>query len=254
MDFARAAIIVWAFYIGIRFVRYAISASSSSTPREAPQHAGDLSERHRIQRADEERERKAAQPRYAVALIAFCTAGAVLAGVVSALIAYAVLCLALVGRAVADQIAEERAPRRRSALIGRARRVDAILFTWMALAGVASLVLVPWFLDEAYRVAAGVVALCVLAMLGIAWRIATAPPLLFGEDIEAEEVVDRETRTIRTGNACAIALAPVFVFLCFVGGDWRLALAVLLVCVGISAWKSVYSRGLSRTPLASCLD
>lgn len=251
MDSTRAGIIAFALYTGIIFVKSALSASSSPKYHEARPHGGDQSEQDRIQRADDERERKGALPRYGVAVIAFCIAGALLAGIVSPVIAYAILCLAIVGRAVADQMAEERAPRRRSALIGRVRRVDPVLVTWMALAGVASLVLVPWLLDGAYRVATGAVALCVLTMLGIAWRIASAPPLLFGNDIEAEQVVDRETRAIRTGNACVIALAAVFFFMVFVGEELRFALPVVLVSVGLFAWKSIYSRHLSRIPLTS---
>ena len=251
MDLPRATIIASALYTGIIFVRSALSASSSAKYYAVQHYGGNLSEQDRIQRADDERERKSALPRYAVAFVAISAAGALLAGLVSPVIAYAILCLAIVGRAVADQIAEERAPRRRSALIGRDRRVDPVLVTWTALAGAASLVLVPWLLDETYRLATGVVALCVLTMLGIAWRIASAPPLLFGSDIEAEEVVDRETRAVRTGNACVIALAAVFMFMAFVGEELRFALPVVLVLVGLFAWKSIYSRRLSHARLTS---
>ena len=251
MDATRVAITVFALYTGVSFTRYAREAAAPAEHEGTREHGHDGSEQDRIQRADEERERKGAAPRYAVAIIAFCMAGALLAGLVSSVIAYAVLCLAIAGRAVADQIAEERAPRRRSALIGRARRVDPVLFTWMALAAAASLVLVPWLLGGPYRAATGVVALCVLLMLGIAWRIASAPPLLFGSDIEAEEIVDRETRAIRTGNACLSALAAVFAFMAFVGEELRFALPVVLVLVGLFAWKLIYSRRLSRAPLTS---
>lgn len=232
-------------------MRYARSASSPSKHGTTPQHAVEASEQNRIERADGERERKDVRARYAVALVAFCMAGALFAHIVSIAIAYAVLCLALVVRAVADQIAEERAPRRRAALLGRIRRVDPILAAWMALAGAASLALVPWLESDAYRVSTGVVAFCVLVMLGIAWRIASAPPLLFGSDVEAEEVVDRETRAIRTGNTCVLALGAVFFFMAFVGADVRFSLAVVIVLLGLWAWKSVYSRHLSRTPLTS---
>lgn len=242
MDFLRVLVIAWALYCGVTFVRSAISA---------PSREGEGSERSPIQRADADRERKDANARYAGAIIALCMAGALAAHVVSLVIAYAVLCLVFAGRSAADQIAEERAPRRRSALIGRSRMMDPILVTWMVLAGLASLVLIPWFQSDAYRVATGVVALCVLVMLGIAWRIASAPPLLLGSDIEAEEAVDRETRAIRTGNACFSALAAVFFFMAFVGEPAPFALAVVLLFFGLVAWKSLYVRHLSRTPLVS---
>lgn len=251
MDASRVAMVVMELYMGIVFVRSARAASSPSTHRESPQPAVEASEQNRIERADGERERKDVRARYAVAVIAFCMAAALLANLVSIAIGYAIFCLAVVGRAVADQLAEERAPRRRSALLGRVRRVDPVLVAWMALAGAASLVLVPWIMNGAYRASAGVVAFCVLVMLGIAWRIASAPPLLFGSDIEAEEAVDRETRAIRTGNTCVIALAAVWMFMAFAGEELRFAIPVTLVIVALFAWKKIYAHRLSHAPLTS---
>ncbi|MEO6835578.1 MAG: hypothetical protein ABI231_06690 [Candidatus Tumulicola sp.] len=155
-------------------------------------------------------------------------------------------------RIVQVQIAEERAPRRRSVLLGRSRRVDPVLATWIGLTALYSLLLIPWILDDVYRGVAIIVAACVVTMVVVAWRIATAPPLLFGNDLEAEQVVDRETRANRTGTTCFFANVTVFVFIGFVWGPAIPEMAALaLVWVGLLVWKSLYARHLSRTPLAS---
>jgi hypothetical protein len=253
-----------AFFTGVLFLRFAISANSRFTLRDALQATGTESGQSRIQRADENRERVSPVARYVVSAVAFIVGAALLAHVVTPALAYAVLCLVLAARAVADQVAEERAPRRRSAVLGRARGIDPVLLTWIALTGASALALVPWLLDPAYRFAAVIAAGCVLTMLWLAWRIASAPPLLFGNDLQAEQVVDRETRAIRTGKTCFLTLCAVTVFTSFVGLPFHfvvygityhginvLAPALLVLCAALWMWKSFYVRHLTRTPLAA---
>ena len=241
----------FALTVGVAFLRFGLQAAGESRTR-AALLAEDDAIGDRIQRADVNRERKSPLPRYAVSAVGFLTAGAVLARILPPAVAYAIVCLSLVGRCVADQIAEERAPRRRSAVLGRSRSLDPVLMTWIALTAASSLLLVPWLLDPPYRIAALLVAVCVLTMVGVAWRVASAPPLLFGNDLEAEQVVDRETRAIRTGNSCVLTVGTVLVFVAFLGGAMDnhyagAALAALAaVCVVIFAWKSIYARQLSR--------
>lgn len=195
--------------------------------------------------------------RYAVSALGFVMAGALLAHLVTPAVAYALLCLAMVGRCVADQVVEERVPRRRSAMLGRSRSIDPVLLIWIVLTGASAFELIPWLLEPAYRIAAVIVAVCVLIMVVVAWRIASAPPLLFGNDLAAEQVVDRETRTLRTGNACFLAIATVFVFNAFVGGqqgfiDHRFTIwGLLLLCAALFVWKRIYARHLTRSPLTS---
>ncbi|MBV9270913.1 MAG: hypothetical protein JO165_07465, partial [Candidatus Eremiobacteraeota bacterium] len=118
-------------------------------------------------------------------------------------------------------------------------------------------VLIPWLLNDSYRIAAAFVTVCVLIMVFVAWRIASAPPLLFGDDLAAEQVVDRETRAIRTGNTCFLTVGSVAIFVGFIGGqqgfiDHRFVVWTLqLLWIGLLAWKSIYARRLSRTPLAT---
>ncbi len=240
------AMAVWG---GIWFLRSAMSAGSRAGSSGTVEPGSDGCGQSRIERADNARERIPAVPRYILAGVSFGTACALLANVVPPTVAYAILCLALAARCVIDQIAEERATRRRSAVLGRSRRVDRVLLIWMALAAVSTLFLIPLILAQADRVAAIVVTGCAAAMVAVAWRIATAPPLLLGDDLEAEQIVDRETRATRTGMACFFAVATSAVFLGFNGS--AVAPAFLLLGFGLAAWMLLYARRLGRTPLVS---
>jgi uncharacterized membrane protein YqjE len=245
----NGAVVVAALYGGVVYLRSAISESSS---HEALQRGSELSQQDRIQHADDERERPSAISRYIVAGVCFGTACTLLVRAIPPIVGYAIVCLAYVAQIVQAQIAEERAPRRRSVLLGRSRRVNSVLATWIGLAAVYSLLLIPWVLDDAYRGVAILVGACVVTMLVVAWRIATSPPLLFGNDLEAEQVVDRETRAIRTGKTCFFAIVTVFVFIGFAyGPSIPGAAALLLVPAGLAAWTRIYARRLSRTPLTS---
>ena len=239
---------------GALFLRFALSAGVRSTTDHALERGSKASRQSRIERADHNRERVSPLARYIVSLVGFGMAVALLTRLITPAAAYAILCLALVGRCVADQIVEERTPRRRSALIGRSRSIDPVLVMWMGLTGAASLALVPWLLNDAYRIAGGVVMVCVLTMVVVAWRIASAPPLLFGNDLEAEQVVDRETRAIRTGNVCVLTVGTVGAFVAFIGGqhgffDHRFIVwAVMFLWAGLLAWKSIYARTFHKRP------
>ena len=249
MGVERWFVFAWAVLVGIHFLRWGIEAASERGTGDDPRSAHDGSERERIRRADDARELRSPVARYAVAGLGFAMAGALLAGVVPAAVAYALLCLALVGRCIADQIAEERAPRRRSTVLGRSRRLDPVLMVWIVLAVGSSLSVVPYVLGGPDRTTALVVAACVVVMAIVAWRIASAPPLLSGDDLEAEQIVDRETRALRTGNTCVVMVATSSTFI-GLEGDFRMP-ATLTVFVAIFIWKSLYARQLSRTPIAS---
>ncbi len=256
MDLESAVVCAFALLCGIVYLRSALAARSADGAAACEPPAG-VRTQQRLQRADHARTRTAAFPRYAVACVAFATAGCLLAHLIPAAVAYAVLCLAMVTRAVADQISEERAPRRRAAVLGRSRGVDYVLLTWIALTAASAFFLFPYVVSGSDRLSAIVVALCVAAMAFVAWRIASAPPLLFGDDLEAEQNVDRATRATRTGLTCVLAVGTVFVFASFVEGPPSvnrvrigIILGAVVVWAGIWLWQSLYSRRLSRAPLA----
>lgn len=254
--FLRGFVAAFALVAGVMFLRFAVDAQSEA--RDSSECDDEPSGKDRLRRADDARERISALPRYAVSGVGFGIAILVFAHIVSPAVGYAIVCLSLAIRAVADLVSEEHAPRRHSALLGRARNIDAVLLAWIAMAAVSALSLIPYVLEGADRVAAILVCACVAAMLLVAWRIASAPPLLAGDDLDAEQVVDRETRATRTGNACFLAIAAVAVFNGFTGpveasatSHFSIVVATFVVAAGLLVWKSAYARRLSRTPLAS---
>ena len=242
-----------ALYGGIRFLWWGIDASrEQSTVANAD--APVSPELDRLKRADAERERRSPAARYVISAVCFAAAAGVVSHLLTPAIAYVFILAALAARSIADQIAEERAPRRRSALLLRSRRVDPILMIWIGLAALSSLVLLPGILSEANRATAILVALCVVGMIFVAGRIATAPPLLAGEDLEAEEIVDRETRTIRTGNICVLSVGAVMAFIFFIDPAALPSIIYpvsMVAWIGLVVWKALYARHLSRTSLVS---
>lgn len=234
---------------GIFMIRSAISARSRAELTEMPRSGNEESEQRRIKRADDARERVPAMPHYILAGLSFGTACVLLANVVPPTVAYALLCLVLAGRSIVDQVAEERASRRRSTILGRSRRVDPVLLIWIVLAALSALLLVPWALARTDRFAAIIVTACAATMVAVAWRIANAPPLLLGNDLEAEQIVDRETRAIRTGKVCFFAIAASAMFLSFGGSS--VASAIMILGLGLFIWVRWYAYRLSRTPLES---
>jgi len=247
----------YGFVVGVRYFASAIAVRTSSAPSNSAGSGDDRSDRTRIERADGYRERISPLARYIVSAVGFVMMAAVLTHLITPPVAYAFLCLAMAGRSLADQIVEEQTPRRRSTVIGRSRSIDPVLIIWIGLTGVSSFFLIPWLFDNAYLAAAIVVMLCVATMLVVAWRIASAPPLLFGKDLEAETVVDRETRVLRTGNACLLTIVAVTLFIAFMGGQqgfidhrfevWGLQASALTLFI----WARLYARHLASTRLTS---
>lgn len=253
-NFERLFVAIFGLITGVMFLRFGLAAQSEA--RSPSDCEVETSGQSRLKRADDARERISPLARFAVSVAGFGTAIVVFAHVVSPAVGYAIICLSLAIRAVADLVSEENAPRRRSALLGRIRGVDPVLLVWITIAAVSSLSLLPYVITGTDRVAAVLVSACVAAILVVAWRIASAPPLLAGDDLDAEQVVDRETRATRTGNACFLAIAAVAVFNGYTNpaeaGAFRFPIvtATLLVAFGVFVWKSIYARRLSRTPLA----
>lgn len=245
------------FVVGVRYLLSAISATKRRRVENALQNNGDPSDRSRVERADDNRERVSPLARYIASGVGFLMMGAVLGHLVTPAVAYAFVALAMAGRSLGDQIVEEQTPRRRSAMIGRSRSIDSLLVIWIALTAASSLLLIPWLVYSAYRLAAIVVLVCVLIMVVAAWRIASAPPLLFGKDLAAEEAVDRETRALRTGNACFLTIVTVMAFIAFMGGQQgfivhRFEVYVLESCaMALFLGSRLYARHLARRPLAS---
>ncbi len=235
----------WALYAGFAFLWYAIESARSQRYASKETASASLD---RLQRADDARERRPAEARLVVSATGFAMAVAIFFHVVSAAIGYSIISLALATRCIWDQVAEETAPRRRSTILGRHRAVDTVLLVWLALSAASMLVLVPLIGSESTRPSAIGVAVCGALMVGVAWRIASAPPLLSGDDLEAEQAVDNETRAIRTGNTCLMSVGVAAFFAAYAGAREPFLFAFTAWIV-LFAWKLLYARQLTRIRL-----
>ncbi|MFN2527420.1 MAG: hypothetical protein ABR584_01720 [Candidatus Baltobacteraceae bacterium] len=172
-------------------------------------------------------------------------------GLISPVVAYGLLCLAMAGVYL---IREERAQRRRVASLARRQAVDVVPTLWIAISAASVFMLTPYVIFAYQRPAALLVGLCAIVMVVIAWRIATAPMQLVGTDIQLERTQDRTTRSRRTGITAVLAVGSIMVFTAFVNAELSVVtpglrivrLAALLVWGCLWAWEARYVRRLER--------
>lgn len=208
----------------------------------------------RLTRAANARDRGATGlPDYAAAAVLFATACACAVHIVSPVVGYALSCLALTSRSMAILLFEERerARRRRAALLEPAPRVDPVLLIWIALAASSTLLILPSLSAGSNRVSAIAVAGCCIAMVLLAWRLATAPRLLSGEDVEAELLLDRMRRIRRTGLTCIVAVGCASFYAVISTGSINVYAIGYGVWFALIVWMVVYLRIASRTLVLS---
>lgn len=179
-----------------------------------------------------------ARASFVTASVAFFIALFVLLQLVSPVIGYSFLCLALAGFQLADLLQDEhaRARKRRIALLAPRSVAEVVPTIWVALAVGAGLMLTPYVVLDKQRVAAVIVAICAFIMAGIAWRIASAPRQLFGEDVRYERVRDRYSRTRKAGLTAVIAMGSIMAFTVFVNVDLHTRLPLLRTLENVSWW------------------
>ncbi|MGD1065944.1 MAG: hypothetical protein ABR975_03945 [Vulcanimicrobiaceae bacterium] len=196
----------------------------------------------------------AARIRFIVVSVSLVIAALILTRVLSSVVGYAMLCLALVGSQLVNLLREEHAHRRRVASLIPRPAADAVPTVWVAIAVASVMMLAPYVILGEERVAALLVGLCAIAMAGIAWRIASGPVQLHGDNIRYERMHDRALRSRKAGLSAVIAIGAIYAFICFVnvGLSAVLPLQRLLVPVafvtwaGLAAWVWLYSHHLDR--------
>lgn len=195
---------------------------------------------------------------FAVAAVSLAVAVLVVLRAVSPIVGYAVLCLSLASFQLFDLLQDEHARRRKVASLAPRPAAETVPAIWVGVAAASVLMLVPYVLHGEERAAALVVGICALVMAGIAWRIASAPVQLYGEDVRAERLRDRASRSRKAGVSAVIAIGCIYAFMSFANSGlpavlpWqRLLLAVsLAVWAALGASVVLYSRyldHLSRT-------
>lgn len=175
---------------------------------------------------------------FVTAFVALVVALPVLFQVVSPVVGYSLLCLALAGFQLVGLLRDERARahQRRVALLAPRPAAEVVPTVWVALAVAAGLMLAPYVILDKQRVAAAIVAVCAFLMAGIAWRIACAPRQLFGEDVRFERMRDRYSRARKAGVTAVIAMGSIMVFIAFVNYDLRTTLPLLRTLQSVSWW------------------
>jgi hypothetical protein len=179
-----------------------------------------------------------ARASFVIASVAFAIGAAVLLQVVSAVIGYSLVCLALAGFQLADLLQDEhaRARRRRVALLAPRPAAEVAPTVWVALAAASVLPLVPYLVLNEERAAAAIVGTCALAMAAIAWRIASAPVQLYGEDVRSERLNDRKSRTRKAGVTAVVAMGSIMVFISFVNYSLPAVLPLQRTLFSVSWW------------------
>ncbi|GAC1654678.1 MAG: hypothetical protein NVS9B12_05390 [Vulcanimicrobiaceae bacterium] len=192
------------------------------------------------------------EQRFVVAPAALFIAILVALNALSAAVGYGLLCLTTV---TVYLIKEERAQRRRIASLAPRPAIEALAAIWIASAALSASMVLPYIAIPQQRIAAIIISLCGIVMAIIAWRIASAPVRLAGNDIGAERVSDRAHRLLRTGITCALAAGIAMVFTSFVNPQLPattpplyhdLQEALWPLAVALMVWVALFSYRLSR--------
>ena len=183
---------------------------------------------------------QSAPARYTVAAVALALLPLCWIGPVPPVASYGVLCMALASVYVVDTLKQERARRRRVASLEPRPPADALPIVWIATAAASAFMLAPYVVLGEEPVAASFVALCALATAAFAWRVATAPEQLAGNDVRAERKADRALRGMRAGVASVLAIGSIMVFMSFENSSLPsvLPLQRTLLSVAQTIWVS----------------
>ena len=188
-----------------------------------------------------------------VAVVAFLCAGLTWFTDVVPQVWYAVLCLTISGTFGIVLLRLRTALTKRAAQLAP-RRVGAPLWVFI-LALISAVSLLAFTEDRALMLAAVLVMISCIVTTAIAWRVATMPALLTGEDPDVEAFVDDRLRRTRTLMILIYAVVPQFVFASYSGytsdalrfGAWLVALAAWL------AVSAVFMLALRRSPASDDL-
>ncbi len=142
-----------------------------------------------------------------------------LAPAVPLVLPYALSCLGMAAAILVSYLRFRRVTERRVApLLRRSPWTSlppvAAICTAVCLFGTASFAAIPEF-----RVSVIIVIASAIVLLGVAWRIAMAPAILFGDDSQLEYLVDEHLRFCRAMSFVTLACAPPTVL---VGLGWAM--------------------------------
>jgi hypothetical protein len=197
-----------------------------------------------------------AAARYFVGVGSLLVAAAVGLAVLEPIIGYALVCLFMVLAYAVDLVQDERARRRRVASLAPRSRAELLPALWTIVAALSAGMTVPFALAGHQTVAAYIVAACTLIMAATAWRLASAPMQLTGDNPREERVEERASRALRSGISSALAVAIVFVFSSFAlkGVTTSLPVEHQILTLSFALWiviwatTALYVWGIKRSP------
>jgi hypothetical protein len=193
--------------------------------------------------------------RFVTAALGFASAPLVALNVVSPIVAYSILCFSIAAVFLADLVREERALRRRIALLSPRPAIEGVPTVWMTITLFSTLTFIPYILGGIDAIAALISLACAIAMLAIAWHIATASSQLTSEDPHAEHTSERASRARKIGLTCVVTIGTIFCFVSFAHAQppfaWGLGritfLDLIVLWVGLWIWQALYARRISRS-------
>ncbi|MBV8374156.1 MAG: hypothetical protein JO302_01495 [Candidatus Eremiobacteraeota bacterium] len=127
---------------------------------------------------------------------------------------YALSCLAIALSLLLSYFRIRRASERRVAPLTPRSSLSTLPPFLLGCATVCVLGAAAYAVIPGLRTGALLVALSVAFLVLIAWQVAGAPALLFGQDPQLEYKVDEHLRVSRSGNILALACAPAMFFVC----------------------------------------
>ncbi len=158
-----------------------------------------------------------APARYLLAASMLALAGLAIVGVLAPVIAYSLTCLGLATGYLVALVREERARARRYAALTPRPPIEPVPAIWIGVALLSTVALIPYASAGSTAFAAAIVGLCALAMATIAWRIATAPTQITGDNPQLERRHERTLRTVKIGLTSIVTVGSIAVFLSFTG-------------------------------------
>ncbi len=152
---------------------------------------------------------------WAVALVAFLCAGLSWFTSVPQQLWYALLCVCIAGSFGIAYLSIRSATKKRSAILHQ-RSIGAPI--WVFIVAVLSALSLFVYADNAkLAFAVSLVAASCIFTSFLAWRVATMPALLTGQDNVVEVFVDDRLRRVRAGAVVTFAVVPQFVYASFSG-------------------------------------
>ncbi len=177
-----------------------------------------------------------ARAHFTIAFVALAFTLLIFFQIVSPVVGYSLVCLAGAGFQLFDLFQDEHMRKRRVASLAPRAAAETVPTVWVALAVACGLMLAPYVILDEQRVPAVIVAACAFVMAGIAWRIASGPVQLHGDDIRSERLRDRASRSRKAGVTAVVGMGTVMVFISFINYDLPTVLPLQRALLDLSWW------------------